>query len=160
VAAVGCNGAGFGRFASNYCPERHPAGRRNRRISGHQLQGPANNLSPSPSVVSKAGASYLSAKGGVFSLFDAYQNQIAGYESTLNPRQGISFSRRSCPLRSFEAVAERQPLGVCAVPECGRPIEQTCMAAGFGIGHSEHNSGDPRKDSLFWNRGLAEARMT
>jgi hypothetical protein len=45
----------------------------------------AKNLSPSPGVVAKAGASYKSASGGDFSVFDAFQGHIAGYGSTLNP---------------------------------------------------------------------------
>jgi outer membrane receptor protein involved in Fe transport len=45
----------------------------------------ASNLSPGPSVIAKIGASYRSAKGTTFSLFDAYQNNIAGYGTTLNP---------------------------------------------------------------------------
>ena len=45
----------------------------------------AANLSPSPSTVAKAGASYMSAKGATVSLFDAYQGHIAGYGTTLNP---------------------------------------------------------------------------
>lgn len=45
----------------------------------------ANSLSPTPKLVAKAGASYRSANGGTFSLFDAYQGEIAGYRSTLNP---------------------------------------------------------------------------
>jgi hypothetical protein len=44
----------------------------------------ARNLSPSPNVVAKAGVSYLSANGGAFSVFDAYQGQIAVL-SPLNP---------------------------------------------------------------------------
>jgi outer membrane receptor protein involved in Fe transport len=43
------------------------------------------NLSPSPAVVAKAGISYQSAKGVSASLFDAWQSNIAGYQSTLNP---------------------------------------------------------------------------
>jgi outer membrane receptor protein involved in Fe transport len=43
------------------------------------------NLSPSPSLVAKAGVGYRSAGGCDLSLFDAYQSHIAGYESTLNP---------------------------------------------------------------------------
>jgi len=45
----------------------------------------AKDLSPSPSVVAKAGVSYLSPKGGSFSVFDAYQAHIAGFGSPLNP---------------------------------------------------------------------------
>jgi outer membrane receptor protein involved in Fe transport len=45
----------------------------------------AKNWSPSPNVVAKAGVSYLSANGLTFSVFDAYQGQIAGYLSPLNP---------------------------------------------------------------------------
>jgi outer membrane receptor for ferrienterochelin and colicin len=45
----------------------------------------AANLSPSPSLVAKAGLSYRSQNGRDFSVFDAYQSHIAGYEATLNP---------------------------------------------------------------------------
>ena len=45
----------------------------------------AKNLSPSPAVVAKAGISYQSQKGDSASLFDAWQSNIAGYQSTLNP---------------------------------------------------------------------------
>jgi outer membrane receptor protein involved in Fe transport len=45
----------------------------------------AKNLSPSPAAVAKAGISYQSAKGVTASLFDAWQSNIAGYQSTLNP---------------------------------------------------------------------------
>jgi len=45
----------------------------------------AKNLSPSPSTVFKAGASYLSENGTAVSLFDAYQGAVSGYGLTLNP---------------------------------------------------------------------------
>jgi outer membrane receptor for ferrienterochelin and colicin len=45
----------------------------------------AANLSPSPSLVAKAGVSYRSQKGRDFSVFDAYQSHLAGYEDPLNP---------------------------------------------------------------------------
>jgi len=45
----------------------------------------AKNLSPSPAALAKAGISYQSAKGVTASLFDAWQSNIAGYQSTLNP---------------------------------------------------------------------------
>jgi outer membrane receptor protein involved in Fe transport len=45
----------------------------------------AKNLSPSPNLVGKAGVSYLSANGCTLSVFDAYQGQIAGFLSPLNP---------------------------------------------------------------------------
>jgi outer membrane receptor protein involved in Fe transport len=45
----------------------------------------AKNLSPNSSLVAKAGVSYMSSKGAVFSLFDAFQGHIVGYGSTLNP---------------------------------------------------------------------------
>jgi outer membrane receptor for ferrienterochelin and colicin len=45
----------------------------------------AKNLSPSPGVVAKAGASYRSETGTTFSVFDAYQDQVVGYQSTYNP---------------------------------------------------------------------------
>jgi iron complex outermembrane receptor protein len=45
----------------------------------------ANNLSPGPALVAKAGVSYASAGGATYSLFDAYQGHIAGYGATLNP---------------------------------------------------------------------------
>jgi outer membrane receptor for ferrienterochelin and colicin len=44
----------------------------------------SRNLSPSPNVAAKAGVSYLSSNGAIFSLFDAYQGPIAGL-SPLNP---------------------------------------------------------------------------
>jgi outer membrane receptor for ferrienterochelin and colicin len=43
------------------------------------------NLSPSPALIAKAGLSYLSPKGGTFSVFDAYQGHIPGYGAPLNP---------------------------------------------------------------------------
>jgi len=43
------------------------------------------NLSPSPNTLLKAGASYQSEKGAVFSIFDGYQGHITGYGSALNP---------------------------------------------------------------------------
>ena len=52
----------------------------------------AANLSPSPSLVAKAGLSYRSQNGRDFSLFDAYQSHIAGYDSTLNPPAGAFHS--------------------------------------------------------------------
>lgn len=45
----------------------------------------AKNLSPSPSLVAKAGASYRSPNGDAFSVFDAYQGHIDGFDATLNP---------------------------------------------------------------------------
>jgi outer membrane receptor for ferrienterochelin and colicins len=45
----------------------------------------AKNLSPSPASVDKAGLSYKSPNGGTFSVFDAYQSQVAGFTSALNP---------------------------------------------------------------------------
>lgn len=44
-----------------------------------------NNLSPSPSLLAKAGVSYRSANGNTCSFFDAYQNRIPGYASSGNP---------------------------------------------------------------------------
>jgi outer membrane receptor protein involved in Fe transport len=52
----------------------------------------AANLSPSPSLIAKAGLSYRSQNGRDFSLFDAYQSRIAGYDSTLNPPAGAFHS--------------------------------------------------------------------
>jgi outer membrane receptor for ferrienterochelin and colicin len=45
----------------------------------------AKNLSPSPDLVTKAGVSYRSASGADLSAFDAYQDQIPGFQATLNP---------------------------------------------------------------------------
>jgi outer membrane receptor for ferrienterochelin and colicin len=53
----------------------------------------AKNLSPSPSTVDKAGLSYRSSStGGTFSVFDAYQSQIAGYLAPLNVPAGAFHS--------------------------------------------------------------------
>jgi TonB dependent receptor len=45
-----------------------------------QLQG----AFPAPNLVAKAGVSYLSPGGTAVSVFDAYQNNVAGFASTLN----------------------------------------------------------------------------
>ncbi len=50
------------------------------------------DLSPGPTFVAKAGLSYRSANGGAYSLFDAYQTQVADYNMTLNPRAGAFHS--------------------------------------------------------------------